>query len=165
MKTLGSHPGAIAFRFVVMVILIAILMAVFFHFLEENEKRVERESIRQTKRIVDSALAVVFATYAVNGRLGELGELDGANPFEFLDDYSLLPKALVGVLEQDEDPDQAPGWYYLAHRGEVLYVPRYLERNEYFRIELVYEDRNGSGLFEYGIDRFRNLNFRQLRRP
>lgn len=159
MNTLGSHPGAIVFRLSLMVIVIAILMGIFFTYLEETEKEVERASILQTKKIIDSTLAVVFATYAVNGRLGELGELDGANPFNFLAEFSLLPKSYVGVLEDDDAADQAPGWYYLEHRGLVAYVPRFLDGRVYFRVELNYEDTDGSGRFDYGTDRFRNLNF------
>jgi hypothetical protein len=84
MNTIGSHPGAIVFRLGIMIILIAIMMAVFFSYLDDTERELERVSVLQTKKIIDSSLVVVFATYAVNNRLGELNDLDGGNPFVFL---------------------------------------------------------------------------------
>ena len=83
MNTLGSHPGAILFRLTLMVILIAILIMVFMSYLEDTERELERVSISQTKKIIDSSLAVVYSTYAVNHRLDELNDLEGGNPFEF----------------------------------------------------------------------------------
>ena len=76
MNTLGSHPGAIVFRLSIMIILIAILTSVFFSYLEDTEKELERSSIMQTKRVIDSSLAVVFASYAVGGRLYELHRIE-----------------------------------------------------------------------------------------
>ena len=42
MKTIGSHPGAILFRLSIMIILIAILMIVFFSYLDDTERELER---------------------------------------------------------------------------------------------------------------------------
>ncbi len=159
MNTLGSHPGAIIFRLSIMIVLIAIMMVVFFSYLEATEKKLEQTSILQTKKIIDSSLSVVFATYAVKGRLDKLNELDGDNPFVFLQEYGMLPSGYQGELNRDLSADQAPGWYYLTHRGHVAYKSRFVESDSHFAVVLNYEDLNQSGLFEPESDNFRNLQF------
>ena len=159
MKTIGSHPGAILFRFGIMIILIAIMIVVFFAYLDDTEKELERISILQTKRIIDSSLAVVFSTYAVAGRLDELNQLAGGNPFVFLKEYGILPSGYVGEIDIDPGVEQAAGWYYLSHRRLVVYRSRFIESDRYFVIVLNYDDRNQSGSFESRVDKIRNLQF------
>lgn len=164
MKTIGSHPGAILFRLGLMVIVIAILVLAFFAYLEESEKVLEHNSVLQTKRVIESSLAVVFANHAVSGRLNELDEIDGANPFEMLQRLEIPTPGYRGVIERELGDDLAPGWYYQAHRGQVAYKPQFDGPNRYFRVVLDYEDKNRSGRFDYGVDRFRNLRFVALDR-
>lgn len=162
MKTIGSHPGAILFRLGIMIILIAILMVVFFSHLEDTEKALERASVLQAKKVIDSSLAVVFATYAVEGRLQELGRLDGSNPFEFLKEFDISVPGYVGVIDHDTDSNHGPGWYYLGHRGLVLYKSRFVDNDEYFAVVLEYDDVDRSGSFDARKDRFRGLRFKSL---
>ncbi|MCP4979681.1 MAG: hypothetical protein GY935_04210 [Gammaproteobacteria bacterium] len=159
MNTLGSHPGAILIRLSLMILLIVILMMVFFSYLDDAEREVERASVLQTKKVIDSALALVFATYAVNNRLNELNDLNGGNPFLFLQEYQMLPPAYAGELDRDPAIDQAPGWYYLSHRKMVVYKSFHLDSDSYFKIVLNYQDNNQSGLFEAASDKFNNLRF------
>ena len=159
MKTIGSHPGAILFRLGAMIIVIAILMIVFFRYVEATQKEVERASILQMKNIIDSSLAVVFATYAIKGQLDDLNELDGGNPFTFLAEYNLVTAAYQGAISSEVSEKLAPGWYYLAHKQSVLYVSRYMGTNSYFRITLKYQDNNQSGRFESKSDGFQALQF------
>jgi hypothetical protein len=159
MNTIGSHPGAIIFRLAVMLILILILILVFLSYIEDAQKGVERSSILQTKRIIDSSLAVVFAHYAVKGRLDDLNEINGGNPFVFLSEFEIAPPTYQGVIDTDLSVATPPGWYYLEHRRLVAYRARYIETDSYFAIVLNYEDKNHSGKFEAGIDLFKNLQF------
>lgn len=159
MNTIGSHPGAILFRLSIMIILIAILVIVFFSYLNDTERALERASILQTKKVIDSSLAVVFASYAVKGRLNELNELNGGNPFVFLEQYKILLPGYKGELDTDLSTNFEPGWYYLSHRGLVAYKPYFLDSESYFSVHLDYEDVDQSGRFERGVDRFKNLYF------
>ena len=159
MNTIGSHPGAILFRLSIMVIVIAILIVIFFNYFEDTQRGIERQSMTQTKKIIDSSLAVVFASYAANGRLAELNELHGGNPFEFLQEFKILPPAYRGEIDVDLHPDLDPGWYYLRHRGLVGYKTYYLERDVYYSVLLNYDDVNRSGRFEPRADKFNNLQF------
>lgn len=159
MNTLGSHPGAILFRFSVMIIIIAILAVIFFRYTDGTQKALERQSILQTKRIIDSSLTVVFASYAVKGRLDQLNQLEGSNPFVFLEEYSLLPAAYRGEIAQENLAELKPGWYYSRSSGAVVYIPRFLDGVDWYSLVLNYDDVNQSGSFEAGQDLFRNLQF------
>ncbi len=159
MNTIGSHPRAVLFRLSIMVILIAIMMVIFFSYVDDTERELERTSVQQTKKIIDSALAVVFATYAVRNRLYELNDLDGGNPFVFLKEYQMLPPAYVGEIDHDLSTDEVPGWYYLRHRRLVVYHSKFNELDSYFTIVLNYQDNDKSGSFEPATDKFENLQF------
>ena len=159
MNTLGSHPGAILFRFSVMVILILILIVVFLRYIEDSRRGFEEASILRTKEVIDSSLAVVFAEAAINQQLNDLSLIQGGNPFELMQRHEILHSNYLGVLERDLSKDDLPGWYFLSHRGKVAYKAHYLERDSYFEVILKYDDKNRSGRFEADADKFRNLQF------
>lgn len=170
MNTIGSHPGAIRFRLSVMVIVIAILVVIFFRYTDSMQKELERQSIMQTKRIIDSSLAVVFASYAVKGRLNDLNQVNGANPFIFLEQYSradisMLPPAYRGEIARENLDGLKPGWYYARGSGNVIYIPRFLLDTEWYSLVLIYDDNNQSGRFEADQDRFKTLQFVKKPRP
>ncbi len=165
MNTIGSHPGAVRFRLAVMVIVIAILMLVFFSYLDGSARALERQSVLQTKRIIDSSLTVVFAEHAVRGELHKLDEVDGANPFEFLRQLAIPVPSYRGEIESELDADLAPGWYFQKHRARVAYKSHFGGKDSYFRVNLGYEDSNRSGRFESGFDRFRYLRFDEIPDP
>jgi hypothetical protein len=159
MKTIGSHPGAILFRMSIMVILIAIMILVFLSYIDDARAGLERNAILQTRRVIDSSLALAFSNYAVTGRMDRLNELDGGNPFVFLRELDLHVAGYEGELGHDLTALQAPGWYYLYKRGLVAYKAHFMATDSYFRVRLAYRDSNESGSFEYGIDQFENLSF------
>ena len=159
MNTLGSHPGAILFRFSMLAILIVILIGTFISYVEKSQETVEQAAILQTKRVINSALAVIFSTYAVKGRLNDIGELDGGNPFEFLDGYDILTSAYQGEIDTELNPDMVPGWYYQTHLGRTAYKSRFIPANVYFTVVLEFDDVNQSGQFEPKQDVFRYLQF------
>ncbi len=161
MKSIGSHPGAIAFRLSVMLILIVTFLAVFLRYADEAERTIETQSIRQTQRLVDSALVVAFATYASQGRLGELAALDGADPFVALADFFEHNIRYRGRLVGDPAALE-PGWYYRESSGDLVYLPLHLGQPAYFRLTLLYDDVDGDGDFDFAADRFRALKFLQL---
>ena len=161
-NSISSVPGALSFRFIVTVILILILAAVFFQYIDNSRKKVERVSIQQTQTVINSALLVVFASLAAKGRLNELNELEGANPFVHLEKFNITPAAYQGELDGSAALDQMPGWYYIKSSGQVTYVPFYLGQHSSFKLTFRYQDKNHSGRFENGVDRFKNLTFSRL---
>ena len=162
MNTLGSHPGAILFRFSVMAIIILILIVAFFRYTEGYRRSIEELSIVNTKKIIDSALTVVFTKLAVSKSLEELNDIDGANPFVLMQQHEIAHSRYQGLLSRDPRPDDVPGWYYLPEHRYSVYKARYLEGNRYFRITLQYDDLNRSGRFESSQDRLRSLLFSEI---
>ena len=160
--TLASVPGALLFRTLLSILLILILIVVFFDYVDDTQRELERSSIAQTRRIVDSSLAVAFASYAVENRLDDLNELDGGNPFVLLRTYQVLPAAYRGEVDHDLDAEMSPGWYYLRHRRVVAYRTQFLDADRYFRLRLNYDDRDANGRFDHLEDEFRNLQFEPL---
>jgi len=165
MKTIGSHPGAILFRLSILVTVIAIIIIVFLSYAAKVRENYERASITQARALINSSLAVVFATYATKGRLDDLNELEGGNPFDFLEAYHMLPTAYKGEIEFSLGDDLEPGWYYLKSRRQVAYKPRYIDGNTYFTVVLSYDDLNDSGRFESKSDKFRSLQFVEVSTP
>ncbi len=157
MKTLGSHPGAINFRLSAMVILILLFFYIFLHYADKAEEAMEIQSMQQTRRVIDSAFFIVFASYATRGRLDELAELEGANPFEFLKKYLAHSIPYRGEIESYDAASMESGWYFLSASGDLIYVPFHLPEPEYFRVVLSYDDIDRNGRFDSGMDRVKAL--------
>ncbi len=160
--SLASVSGALLFRTLMSLALVLILIVVFFSYVDDTQREFERSALQQSKRIVDSALAVAFASYAVDGRLDQLEELNGGNPFVLLKSYQMLPAAYRGEIGQDLDADLAAGWYYLKHRRVVAYRSHHLDIDRYFSLRLNYDDRDRDGRFDPAVDEFQNLQFQPL---
>lgn len=160
-RTLGSHPGGIRFRFSTMVILILVLILIFLNYFDDSGLEIERASMWQTKRIIDSSLTVVFATYAIKGKLDGLNQLDGGNPFVFLEEFGVQPASYQGVTTQEKLAAEVKrgGWYYLEDERKVVFVSRYSDEYFYFGMVLDFDDLNHSGVFEAGSDTFKRLAF------
>lgn len=161
-KTIGSHPGAISFRFSLMVILILIFISFFFIHIRDAERDIERVSIEQTKRVIDSSLVVVFSSLAIKGELNQLNRLVGANPFELMRDFSLTPTGYKGIVETASLIGEESGWYYVKGSQQITYKPRYDENRRTFKLMLDFDDLNQSGIYEVGEDNFRHLYLKQL---
>ena len=162
MKQISTPPGALKFRLIAIVILILVFMLAFLSYTSGISTSLERTSVQQTKNIINSTLAVVFAIYTVKGELDRLNEVNGGNPFEYLERYSQIPVTYRGEIGDVSLEDSVPGWYYDRTKRLALYKPLRDDKIYYFAIELDYRDVDGSGRFEAGIDEYRRLNFRQL---
>lgn len=160
MRYISSYPGAYTFRLIMMVIIMSILILLFFNYTDRISIATEKASIQQTKNIINSLLAVVFATYAVKGELERLNELDGGNPFEHLAEYNMVPGNYQGEIGAGSVDDLEPGWYYDRLSGKVIYKAYYDDQVYYFSQVLDYKDVNGSGRYEPEFDVYRMLNFR-----
>jgi len=162
MNTIGSHPGAILFRLTVMVILITIVVVVFFSYIDDAKRALEARSVQHTQSVIESALVVVFSTYAVKGELDRLNQIDGCNPFVILREFQIQVAAYERELDNNPDVQTEPGWYYLSHRGLVLFRSYLGLADRYFRVELGYRDNNASGAFEAASDNFDYLKFVEI---
>lgn len=153
MNTLGSHPGAILFRMSVMAVVIALLLVAFFDYLDDTEKALERAAIERGRTLIDSELAVVFARHAIRGELDALAQFAGGNPFALLAANRLGQVEYRGELGAVDAQRRLPGWYYDAAGGQVIYLPRFLDRQARFDLSLRFDDVDGDGRFDRGADR------------
>jgi hypothetical protein len=162
MKQIGTPPGALKFRLIAIIILVIIFMLAFLNYTNGISASLEKTSIQQTKNIINSTLGVVFATYTVKGHLERLNEVDGSNPFQYLEIYSAVPATYRGEVDGDDLKDSVPGWYYDGANGQALYKTIYDDKVYYFTIVLDYRDVDNSGRFEAEIDEYWRLSFKQL---
>jgi hypothetical protein len=162
MKKIGTPPGALKFRLIAIVILVIIFMLAFLNYTNGISIALEKSSIQQTRNIINSTLAVVFATYTVKGELERLNEVNGGNPFEYLERYGQVPITYQGEIEDGSLEDNVSGWYYNRTDGLAIYKSFYDDSLYHFMIILDYRDVDGSGHFEQGADEFQHLSFRQL---
>ena len=162
MKQIGTPPGAFKFRLIAIVILMLIFILVFLSYSNALSIATEKASIQQSKSIINSILAVVFATYTVRGELGRLNDLSGGNPFVYLEKYNMLPSTYRGEIKGEILQDAISGWYYDEEKGLVIYKPFHEKKMYYFTIELDFQDVNGSGYYEAESDQFNRLSFRQI---
>ncbi len=157
MRNISFPPGSNNFRLLMIVVIVGALWLFFFDYTSQISIKTERVSVQQTKNIINSSMAVVFATYAVNNQLDRLNELDGGNPFIYLAEYNLLPGTYRGEIEGGDLADIKPGWYYDKSQGNIFYKPYYDEAILYFALVLDYRDVDGSGKYESGVDEYRRL--------
>ncbi len=160
MKISSKHRKVTWLGVCIAIIITLILITFIQNQIEQKQGHFEEASLQQTTRVIDSALTLVFAQYAVKHRLNDLNQLDGANPFVFLQQYQLLPTPYHGVKNQDLTQDDAPGWYYLPHRQLTIYKPNHLDSDRSFRVVLGYQDLNQSQRYETNLDQYQYLKFR-----
>lgn len=150
----------IPFRLIAGSGLLLILVIVLMDYLEEAHRVLEIQSVEQQKRVINSALVVVFSTYAVERRLHELQQLDGANPFIFLRQFSITLNNYRG--EARPGPELATGWYYDESTGEIFFQPVYLQQAPRLKVIFDYVDLDANGKFEKGVDRVRSLRLQEF---
>ena len=139
---------------------------IFLNYAEETQRVYEQNSIQQTRRIVDSTLAVVLASYAVKREMAALADIDGSDPFRLIREFDLVvPPSYQGAVEQRSLAALEPGWFYLAPLGLTCYKARFATGDRCFRLTLEYDDVDGSGRFDSGVDAYRNLRFVELPVP
>lgn len=162
MKSIGFPPGSNKFRMLMIVVIVAALWVLFLDYTDRIAVETEKASIQQTKNIINSSLAVVFASYAVKGELDRIDELNNGNPFVHMAEYNLLPNSFRGVVELTDIDNLEPGWYFDIVSRKVFYKAFYSNRVYYFAQVLKFRDVNGSGHFEAAIDEYQRLYFKQL---
>lgn len=160
MKSIGFPPGSNNFRLLLIVVIAGALWVLFFKYTNQISIETEKVSVQQTKNIINSSLAVLFATYAVNNQLDRLNELNGGNPFVYLAEYNLLPGTYRGEFKGGNLSDIEPGWYYYKSQRKILYKPYYDGKVQYYSLVLEFRDINNSGRYESKVDEFERLFLR-----
>ena len=119
----------------------------------------ERAQVQQTIGTLKSALAMEIAAHVARDTIPELVNWIGTNPMDLLADP---PKSYLGALERP-DPAGIEGGHWYFDRRQGLLVYRVFNEREFdtplpgpkrirWRLEPVYEDRNGNRRFDPGRD-------------
>lgn len=153
--------GFSLFEMLVVVIAIGILAGFAFERLLPLVGKAERVAFLQVRSQLQSALLLETAARIARGESRLLGNLSGRNPMELL---LQAPANYLGVLEPPA-AGRVPArrWYYDAAAERLVYRVGPYARFDGLdgpanRIELtvrmVYQDRDGDGLFDPRIDDF-----------
>lgn len=160
--------GLTLLEFTLFTIIMAALVVFALERIAGMRVQMERAAVEYSVARMHETLALRFAELAVQGRLRELPALAGINPLahgDVVDNYS-------GVRHLPPAEEREPGrWYFDAAIGNVVYVPHYPEaliwpdgesRILRWRARPDWEDIDGDGEFDRGVDRVRGMELVRL---
>ena len=150
-----SPPGARLFRTFSALILIFLLAYLFLSENEELSQTAEDVHVRQTVNEINSALALVVYTLAVNKKLDRLVLLDNQNPFYYLALNQSIPVNYRGEVSSVHEMKDV-GWYFVKSDGLVIYQSMSSTRYVY-RLSFEFTDLNKSGSFDALSDKVNSL--------
>ncbi|HTT08839.1 MAG TPA: hypothetical protein VMH34_08635 [Gammaproteobacteria bacterium] len=159
------------FETALVVILTSILATVFYHRVQRLEADMDHAAIDLMINQVSTQLLIFESELTMTGKTGQLAEYDGRNPFERI--FSAPPN-YAGEIDGDRPTLMAPGhWYFDKKNGQIIYR---VVNDRYFkgglpgpgririRLSLKYEDVNGNGRYDAGVDQIQGLVLKKLDR-
>jgi len=166
----GSRERASGFsllELVIVVVLISVLLAVAIDRLLAMKAMAERGALEQVVGTIRSGITIRLAELMVRNK--DAMSLASTNPMLLL---SERPQNYLGELFAPNPASLPPGnWYFDTHDGVLSYL---VESADYFQSELpapararftiqpVYEDVNGNGRYDAGVDLVRGLRLAAL---
>ncbi|HYL88127.1 MAG TPA: prepilin-type N-terminal cleavage/methylation domain-containing protein [Burkholderiales bacterium] len=164
-----DQPGFSLLELVVVIVLISILLTIAIQQLIVAKAQAERVAMQQVLGSIRSGMTIRLAELILRGKLSEADLLAGSNPMQFLAE---VPQNYVGELF-DPDPRSVPrgSWYFDRKEGTLCYV---VDSTEYFAaaspppararfaIRTVFEDQDGNGRYDRGVDLLRGLQLATL---
>ncbi len=149
------------FEFAVVVIIVSVLALFLMSRLWALQVDAERVVMENMVGTLKSALGIKVASYIAKGDMAGLQSLQRSNPIKLL---SEPPKDYVGEIDGADAAIEGGKWYFDTRAGRLVYRVR---NSGHFRsgagpqaqfgVELVYEDGNGNGMFDRGIDSIAGL--------
>jgi len=153
------RAGVTLLELVIVIALIGVLTTVAARRLLVLRADAARAALSQRLGGLRAAVSLEMLTRISGGRDAELGELAGSNPMEMLVEP---PRSYVGAFDAPDPSAMPPGrWYFDRSEKLLVYRVRYADRFESelaapprvaFRVELVFDDRNGDGRYQPGVD-------------
>ncbi len=154
-----NQRGFTLLELVVVVLIISILFLVAIDKYLDLLVDVERATMEQNLGIMRSAVAMQVARKIVDGEVGQIADMAGTNPMNYLSQHQ---QNYLGELEQaDPAAMEAGQWYFDKSQQNLVYQ---VKNTDYFqselndpprarfKIELVYDDRNNNGNYEPDTD-------------
>lgn len=162
--TIGGAGGFSLIELVVVIVIISILMVVAIQrllILQVDAERVVMESIVGSVR---SAIGIKVAETIIRKGAGELATLEYSNPMNFLAE---VPANYIGDLASPDPAGLEPGsWYFNASNRTLEYLVNNTSHftggandppRARFAVRLVYNDKNGNGIYDAGTDMVEGL--------
>lgn len=154
---------------VVVIAIIVLLLVIAVNKLLPLRIDAERTAMENVVGALKSALSIEVAAHVAKGRIPALAALVDSNPMNRL---SETPKNYVGELNAP-GPDMVEDgqWYFDLHDHTVVYR---VSNVEYFKttltgpararfaVRLDYDDMNGNGHFDTGVDAIRGVRLEAL---
>ncbi len=162
MNRLRGLPGVLLLRSLLVVILVAIMVALFLDRSEKLSRQVRQTAQQQTLARINAALALYLLQQASEGHLQQISARDGANPFDLLAGNGGLTAPDYRGIGSADDPPLREGWYYDSHRGVIFYSEGEGGRSGLWRLSLRFDDRNGNGRFDPGVDSITGLGMSRV---
>ena len=114
--------GFTLFELVIVIVIIAVLAAVFLDRVQANLEAAERMAMETQARAISSALQLQMAAMITRGRGHELGSLTRTNPMDWL---VAKPPNFLGELSAEPKGEEALGnWYYDQDARQLVYLVR-----------------------------------------
>jgi MSHA pilin protein MshA len=168
----GLHPsrvrmgsgGFTLLELVVVIIIIALLLKVAIDRMLGYMVDAERVAMEGVVGGLRSALTIEVAYRIMRDRTATLADLVGTNPMRLAAE---TPNNYLGEIAGGTG---APGhWYYDTVAHDLVYRVRNVKSFESaagdvarFRVEPVYDDRNGNGVYDRGVDILQGLRLASL---
>jgi hypothetical protein len=165
--TLSRNLGR--FETALVVILTGILMTVFHQKVQRLEADMDHAATDLMINQIRTQLLIFQNELTIAGKTGQLADYEGRNPFDRIFD---APSTYAGEIDGDQPALMAPGhWYFDKKDGRLIYRvinDRYFKSDVpgpgriRFRLSLNYEDVNGNGRYDAGVDRINGLVLKVL---
>jgi len=167
--TPNKQNGFTQFEFIIVVILISILSVVALNRMWAWRAEIEQTFIKTVSGNIRSALGMQTAQLALHGKLKQLPQLAGTNPFSLL---AQKPDQYLGELSADDPKTQQAGiWYFDTKQKALIYTIKHaddfrstLKGRARIRlmIRLIYSDLNLNRRYDTGVDSIAGLDLVSL---
>ena len=142
-----TERGFTLFELVTVICLIALLAIIGNNRLRYYQELAEKAVMDMTLSAMTAGLRYRMAQMMINGSQRTLGELELANPVNFLQEP---PRTYLGEFLAADVKAPAGSWYYDAGRHEIVYIPAIVDNlagtgpdpapeRLRFRVKLVYD--------------------------
>ncbi len=156
-----TGSGFTLLELAVVVSIVSILAAIALHRLLPLRVEAERVALLQVLGTLRSAMAIQISARIAKGNVNEVGELTGENPMA--DWLAEAPDNYLGELHAPDPGAVDKGaWYFDTKDRILVYRVRFGDyfrtalkgpKRARFRVELVFDDRDGNGVYDAAMDR------------
>ena len=135
---------------------------IFFSYVEDLEKDVEKVAVAKTINEINSALAVFLYQLTIKKELEQLNLLKDENPFLILAQFSILPRNYGGAVNSIDNNTHSGAWYYILDTKRLVYIFLEGDKTNEYALTFDYDDNNRSGEYEPNLDQIKRLSIKYI---